>query len=265
LLADEARHNLLFGLASTLLRHPARYPAWHLWLVRDGDRVVGASLHTPPFNVIVAEPTDPAAPAILARSIYEAGVRPPGVVACHPEGGRFADAWCAIAGGTARTTMAQGVYALEHVREVPTASGRARPAELDDRPLLLDWVRAFSTETLSHRPLTDEQVAATVDQRLGEDDEGFAIWEDGGEPVSMTGYGGPTPNGIRIGPVYTPPALRGRGYATSLVARVSAERLASGRRFCFLYTDLANPTSNAIYRRIGYEQVCESAEIVFDA
>jgi predicted GNAT family acetyltransferase len=63
--------------------------------------------------------------------------------------------------------------------------------------------------------------------------------------------------------VYTPPGRRGRGYATALVAALSAELLAAGRRFCFLYTDLANPTSNRIYQRIGYERVCDSAEIRF--
>jgi predicted GNAT family acetyltransferase len=81
--------------------------------------------------------------------------------------------------------------------------------------------------------------------------------------VSLAGFGGSTPNGVRIGPVYTPPESRGHGYATSLVAHVSARLLERGRRFCFLYTDLANPTSNAIYERIGYERVCESDEIGF--
>ena len=69
--------------------------------------------------------------------------------------------------------------------------------------------------------------------------------------------------GMRIGPVYTPPAFRGRSYATTLTADVSAAQLAAGRRFCFLYTDLANPTSNAIYERIGYRKVAEAAEVVF--
>ena len=77
------------------------------------------------------------------------------------------------------------------------------------------------------------------------------------------GFGGPTPNGIRIGPVYTPPELRGRGYASALTAQVSQLQLDRGKRFCFLYTDLANPTSNAIYRRIGYERVCDSRELAF--
>jgi uncharacterized protein len=107
-----------------------------------------------------------------------------------------------------------------------------------------------------------------VEHKLTAPTSGFLLWEDGGETVSLAGWGGPTPNGIRIGPVYTPPELRGRGYATALTAELSQRLLdgglfEGGRRFCFLYTDLANPTSNAIYERIGYRRVCESAEIVF--
>ena len=69
--------------------------------------------------------------------------------------------------------------------------------------------------------------------------------------------------GIRIGPVYTPPEHRRRGYATTLVADLSAWLLERGHRACFLYTDLANPTSNRIYVEIGYERVCDAMEFVF--
>ena len=71
----------------------------------------------------------------------------------------------------------------------------------------------------------------------------------------MSGFGGPTPSGIRIGPVYTPPELRRRGYASALVAALTASLLESGRRLCFLFTDLANPTSNSIYQQVGYRPV----------
>jgi uncharacterized protein len=93
---------------------------------------------------------------------------------------------------------------------------------------------------------------------------GIWLWEDGGAPVSLSGYGGETPNGIRVGPVYTPPEHRGRGYATGLVSRQSAWLLGTGRRFVFLYTDLNNATSNALYRRIGYRIVAESGDVRFD-
>ena len=91
------------------------------------------------------------------------------------------------------------------------------------------------------------------------------MWEVGGQVVSLSGFGGPTPNGIRIGPVYTPPEHRGRGYATTLVADLSRHQLTGGRRLCFLHTDLANLTSNAIYVRIGYRRVCDSVVLAFEA
>ena len=74
---------------------------------------------------------------------------------------------------------------------------------------------------------------------------------------------GATPKGIRIGGVYTPPDERRRGYATALVAEVSRIKLAEGKALCFLFTDLANPTSNSIYQKIGYRPVCDFAEYRF--
>ena len=103
---------------------------------------------------------------------------------------------------------------------------------------------------------------AIVDARLGGGEAGIALWEPRADP-SRSSASGPTPNGIRIGPVYTPPELRGRGYGSALTAQVSQLQLDRGKRFCFLYTDLANPTSNAIYMRIGYERVCDSRELAF--
>jgi uncharacterized protein len=79
------------------------------------------------------------------------------------------------------------------------------------------------------------------------------------------GSGGETPNGIRIGPVYTPPEERGHGYASNLTAWVSQTLLDEGRRFCFLYADLGNPTSNKIYQAIGYEPVTDALMVAFTA
>jgi predicted GNAT family acetyltransferase len=156
------------------------------------------------------------------------------------------------------------IYALEAVRAITGVPGRSRDATPADRPLLLDWWRAFALE-VGHGPQGDEpEIARAVDHRLTADGAGVLLWEHDG-PVSFAGFGGQTPNGIRIGPVYTPPPLRGRGYASALVADLSARMLSGGRRFCFLYTDASNPASNKIYQRIGYEYVCDSAEIVFDA
>jgi predicted GNAT family acetyltransferase len=138
-----------------------------------------------------------------------------------------------------------------------------RAATTDDRALLLEWFNAFSAEALPDSRDDPGRTEHVVDRRLASPEPRLFLWERG-SPVCLVGAGGLTPNGIRIGPVYTPREHRGHGYGTALTAAVSALQLERGRTFCFLYTDLSNPTSNAIYRRVGYEQVCEAAEFRFE-
>jgi predicted GNAT family acetyltransferase len=266
LLDDEARHNLILGIAGTLRDSPGHYPEHRLWLVRDGVEVAAAALRTPPYGLILARPRSSDALAPLAEAI--AGEELPGVVGSEPEVHEFAGLWAARTGVAARTNMRQGVYALERVETLPPVPGSARAATQDDFDLVLRWWVAFGDEVLHEGGPARERAEEGVRHRLSSPTGGFLLWEDGGDTVSLAGWGGPTPNGIRIGPVYTPPELRGRGYATALTAELSRRLLDGrlfdgGRRFCFLYTDLANPTSNAIYERIGYRRVCESAEIAF--
>jgi predicted GNAT family acetyltransferase len=207
----------------------------------------------------VARPRDDSALAALAAAINH---ELPGVVAAQPEAEAFAAAWTAKTRATSRTNRGQGVFALERVEQPGAIPGRIRNAGADDRPLLLDWWRAFAEEALEESPDPDS-VAHAVDHRLGAEAAGVSLWEDGGT-VSFAAFGNPTPNGIRIGPVYTPPEHRRRGYASALVAELS-QRLLAERRFCFLFTDLANPTANRLYERIGYRRVCEAAEIAFES
>jgi predicted GNAT family acetyltransferase len=258
LLADEARHNLIFGIAGTLRDHPSHYPEYALWLAEDGPEIVGAALRTPPHNLVLARPRGDSAIEALAAAIDD---ELPGIIAAQPEAEAFAKAWSAKTGVTSRVNRAQGVFSLERVEPPQPTPGRIRNAGAGDRPLVLDWWRAFLEEALGESP-DPESVAHEVDHRLGAEDGGVVLWDDG-ETVSLSGFGSPTPNGIRIGPVYTPPEHRRRGYASALVAELS-ERMLNERRFCFLYTDLANPTANKIYEQIGYKRVCESAEIVFE-
>jgi hypothetical protein len=262
LLADEARHNLILGVAGNI--RDGAFEDFRLWVVRDGSELVGAALQTPPYNLVLSRPTSPAALSALAETTDDL----PGIVGAVPEAEQFAELWSRRAGVRARTTMRQGVYALEQVTAEPDVPGSAHAATVADRELALRWMLAFADEALHEGGPGRDRAEAILDHRLSSPDAGILLWELGGEAVSLAGWGGRTPNGIRVGPVYTPPELRGHGYATALTADLSQRLLdgdlfEGGRRFCFLYTDLANPTSNAIYERIGYRRVAESAEIVF--
>ena len=258
LLADEARHNLLLGVAGTLRDHPGHYPEQRLWLILDGARVVGAAVQTPPHNLILARPAEEAALGVLAAAIDE---ELPGVVGAVPEVELFGAAWERASGAHAELRVAQGIYALEKLISPEPVAGRARAAIEEDRPVLVEWLRAFAREALGQEEI-DERLERVLDSRLTHADAGFVLWDDGG-PVSLAGFGGTTPNGTRIGPVYTPHEHRGRGYGSAVTAAVSAARLAAGRRFCFLYTDLSNPTSNKIYVALGYRRICDSLELAF--
>jgi predicted GNAT family acetyltransferase len=260
LLEEEAPHNLLLGIAGTLGDHPGVYREHRLWVVEDDGLVVGAALRTPPYNLVVARPGSDEALVALADAIDD--VHLPGVTGAIPEVDVFAAAWESRAGTTRHRRMAQRIYKLTEVRAPVDVLGGPRGATAADRELLISWVRAFAEEATSAGTPGHASPDQIVDARLAHGAGAFVLWEDG-EAVSMAGWGGLTPNGVRVGPVYTPPEHRRRGYGGAITAAVSEERLSSGRQFCFLYTDLANPTSNRIYLDIGYEPVCDSVDYAF--
>jgi predicted GNAT family acetyltransferase len=261
LLHDEPRHNLMFGILSTLIDQPGVYERFRLWLVEDDTGTArAAALQTPPFNLLLSRATDQDC-AALAAGIHEEGLTLPGITASPPEVDAFVRAWTELTGARAPLFLDQGVYALTSVIPVAGVPGRMREATREDRGFLIEWVHAFVDEALpTGSPMG---AAAMVDHRLDGQGSGFAVWETD-RPVSLTGYWGATPSGIRIGPVYTPPDHRRNGYASALVAGLSQSLLDEGRRFCFLFTDMANPTSNRIYRNVGYEWVCESKDYHFE-
>ena len=260
--AREAEHNLLLGLAGVLTARPNLYGStpYFAAVQRDGA-VVAAALRTPPHNLVLSEVAEPAAIDALANDAVEAFGELPGVVGPTEASRRFAELWSEATGRRAERGMAERIFRAETVRPPRGVPGSMRRATAADRSLLVEWFTAFEEEAIEGRTVRPAE-DAVEDYLTRGDDGGAYLWEDG-ELVSLAGCGNPTPNGIRIGPVYTPPARRGRGYASALTAEVTSLLLSSGRRFCFLFTDLANPTSNRIYQRIGYEPVSAVDEYRF--
>ena len=270
LLADEARHNLILGIAGTIRDSPDLYPmpeplARPRRRARSPPRAADAAVQPHPRRAALASE----ALAALAEAHRRRGAarrRRRGT------GGRrsFAELWARHTGAPGADEHAPGRLRararFEPPSGVPGVGARRDGGRPRARAALVDRLRRGGAARGRPGPRAAPRRSSTTGSPPRR--RGILLWEDGGEPVSLAGWGGPTPNGIRVGPVYTPPELRGRGYATALTAELSQRLLdgrlfEGGRRFCFLYTDLANPTSNAIYERIGYRRVAESAEIVF--
>jgi predicted GNAT family acetyltransferase len=259
----EATNSLPFGISNTLIQSPEFYPAHYLALVEEDERLLLASLRTPPYNLILAYIPDAGtlgekldqALDLLARDVHTSYPELPGVMAQSGVTERFARRWRSLSGQSYQLRFHERAFQLSAVRPITPSPGALVRATAADRDTLVRWSLDFGVEALGEGDLAEAE--RTVDARLGNDDpqaRGLYFWVDGA-PVSMAGYSGLTPHGIRVGPVYTPPELRGKGYASALVAQMSQALLDDGRSFCFLFTDLANPTSNHIYEEIGYEPV----------
>lgn len=262
LVEREAEHNLPLGVLGTLRDRPETYPeAPYLASVHAAPGVLAlVAIRTPPHGLILSEPGVPRgqlddAVAALVNDLAAGSPELPTALGPRTTIDPFVARWTAATGHPARLELAQRAYRLVRVVPHPPVPGSWRLADAPDRPLLLAWARAFHEEALpSEAPPPDDSM---VDRWVAHDGRAGYLWEVGGRPVSLVVAGARTPNGRRIGPVYTPPADRRHGYAGALTAAVSQDQLDRGARFCFLFTDLANPTANSIYQQIGYEPVTD--------
>ena len=263
LAAREAEHNLILGLCSRLSADPYAYSQPpYLAIALDGERVVATALRTPPHNVILSQADAPAAIHSIARDAHEVFGSLPGVLGSKIDALAFVETWRELTGTDAQRIMVNRIYRASETRLPDSVPGFMRTYRTNDRAAVVEWLGAFLEEALPGRTV-HEPPDVLLDRRVGDPDGGLLLWEDSDGPVSLAGFGNPTPNGIRVGPVYTPPALRGRGYASALVAHMTDALLRRGHGFCFLFTDLANPTSNDIYQRVGYEPVSDVEEYAF--
>ncbi|MEV6792153.1 GNAT family N-acetyltransferase [Streptomyces sp. NPDC051320] len=216
-------------------------PLFGWWCGRDGT-VNGTVAWTPPHPLLVgvspAEALGPLAEALETLDVTA-------VNAERSVGEALTARW-----PSAVTEGEQCLYRLvELVPPRPAPPGSPRTAGADDRALLTEWYTAFGRETGQPAP------AGAVDDRVSYG--GLVLWEIDGRPVSLAGFTRPTAGSVRVGPVYTPPEQRGRGYAAAVTAHVSRAALDAGAAGVLLFTDLANPTSNGVYRRIGFRPIAE--------
>lgn len=254
LLEHEVENNLLFGITESLISQPERYEAApYIALVHGDDGTNVVALQTPPHNLVLSKAETLAALEPVVQDLK--GKDLPGVTAPKLEAKAFVETWQDLTGQSYTLSMPQRIYKLEKVIPVKNVSGNLRRATQVERPLLMEWIRAFHTEALSSGPPQDPERIA--DSYLTGENRALYLWEIEDTPVSVAGYSGPTPTGIRINAVFTPAPHRRHGYASARVAHLSQLLLDKGYQFCCLFTDLRNPTSNHVYQTIGYKAVCD--------
>jgi len=246
---------------------PAAPYRWWV-VVRDGGDVVGAGMRTAPFEPypLFLLPMPTAGAVAIARALHERGEAVVGVNGARPAVDDCAAELAALTGGEVREGVHTRLHRLREVVWPAPAAGALRPAGPGELDLVVSWFAAFGAAAdeqagrppgAMHRATTDR---AALERRIGQQEVWLWVEEDG-TPVHLTALHPPSYGVARIAPVYTPPALRGRGYAGNTVAAVSQRILDAGAVPC-LYTDQANPTSNQLYAALGYRPVVDMVDLV---
>jgi predicted GNAT family acetyltransferase len=242
----EASASFFTGAAHTLKRTPPRSSDRIYLATCHGDEGLGVAIQRDDGPVLIGE-SDIAAARAFADDLARDWPELQGVMGASSGCEAFARRWFDLTGRAHRLRVRLRQHALTTVNDVPTASGKPRVAAAGDTDWLIEMHVAFIAEVGIPDP--PERVREFMPLRVARGD--FWIWDDG-KRVAYAGYNDAAPDFARIAPVYTVPGARGCGYATALVAELARELLARGKRKLFLTTDIANPTSNAIYARIGF-------------
>jgi uncharacterized protein len=257
--SEPVLHNLILSILHSRVaqRDPGRY-----WMALDGEESVGVVLQSPLEYPATLTPMRPWAVQAIVDAIAEAGVTLPGVNGDAATAASFAGQWSERFKSAAVPFQGTRLYELLELGEVPSTEsylqqGHLRQAGAGDRRLMILWIRAFQDEIGESANDTELR----VDRALAAGQ--IWLWDQNGETTSMALGREPVQGVVRLSGVYTPPEKRKHGYAGACVHGLSKHLLGRGHR-CILYTDLGNPTSNSIYRRIGYKAVAEALRYRFD-
>lgn len=271
LTAYTAENNLLLTVTDAVRTEGTRTfgeqsPWYGWWRPGPGAEVAGACLRTPPLPVVLGRMPEAAAgelAAVLAERDGAPGL-PGGVTGAGGVNGAvaageaFAAGWREVTGAEASVRRRERLYRLSRLTGPdPAPSGTARRARPEERDLLVGWFEAFAREVGERT----RDYRAGVESRTARG--GLWLWEDGGRPVAMAATSAQAAGMVRVGPVYTPPEVRRRGYAAGATAAAADDALARGAREVLLFTDLANPTSNALYQRLGFLPVSDRVVLAF--
>ncbi|MHA1976647.1 MAG: GNAT family N-acetyltransferase [Candidatus Hodarchaeales archaeon] len=261
LINHESENNLLIGILNTLKRDFHSYSKGenpYFISVEEENDLKLVSIRTPPFNQLISYTDNLDTLDILVEVLIEKQMDIPGVLGFKTGALRFAQLWEEKTDQKYRLETHERIYRLEKVNPETIGGNDFELATVDEKEIILRMGKEFLFEVLPEGSTETAHIESSqrrLEQAL--QNKMVYVLKVNGEIVSMVKRAHVTPNGQTVNAVYTPPNERKKGYATEAVAKLSQLILTEGKKFCFLFTDLANPTSNKIYQTIGYRPVID--------
>ncbi len=222
--------------------------------VYDGGEPVVVAIRTNPFPLLLFEADNirrDDAVELLARSLTAENAGFSEVLGEPALAASFARMYGEITGKRYEHSETLILYVTDRAPDPQPASGHLRPASERDYYYLPYWCADFAPAC---RIGSYDLEAATNKMKKQIQNGHLYVWEDG-IPVSMAATVREVTGCKILGQVYTPPELRGRGYAAACVGALTRLLLERGDTHVALYADAANPCSNAVYRKLGYKEV----------
>jgi hypothetical protein len=268
LLKHEVKNSLSLTILNSLKINIKKYgkePPLMFFLAKNGT-IELISLMTPPYNLIISYTDDLNNIEILVEELSNRNVYLPGVLSFKEAADKFTKLWCEKNSLESQLLRKERLYKLVEVSEETLGDKQFSVATKSHQSTVLEWAREMMTEALSE--ITEEELVRNINNfkfEFEQDANQIYLLLDDEEPVSMARKAGKAPHGNAINLVYTPPLLRKKGYATECVAKLSKLLLEEGNQYCFLFTDLSNPTSNSIYQKIGYRPIIDENHYKFSS
>ncbi|MFX0075322.1 MAG: GNAT family N-acetyltransferase [Candidatus Hermodarchaeota archaeon] len=266
LLKHEAENNLPLAILNSIKINKNYYgeEAPLLFSVTTNGKLELIALRTPPRDLIISYTDNLDGIKILVDELFKRKEKLPGVLSFKEAADSFVQLWCEKNSLKCNLIRKERVFQLEQVSDDYLGNRVFSMATKFHQSLVLKWAEEMLKEALVD--VTDEDIERareTFVEEFAENKSRIYLLFDNNEPVSMARKAGKTPNGNFVNFVYTPPQLRRKGYATECVAKLSKLLLEEGNKYCFLFTDLSNPTSNSIYQKIGYRPVIDENHYKF--
>ena len=251
--------NVMGTVATSVANGLRRYDEEFWWVIEDSSGTARAMMMRTAPHKLVLSPMSAAAVRAAATAVLEHDSGIPGVTGSESLVGDFLDLFSEGSSRVIERTIERRlwVYKLGLLQAPPPTPGSWRVAAAEDLELLTAWWWAFAEETDVERYGLEEGLRGSIDEGR------INLWSLDGLAVCAVGTSPavevPSGSLVRIGPVYTPPEQRRRGFAGQLTARVSSRLADQGHRV-MLFTNSTDPAPNAVYTRLGYEKIDEVIE-----